>query len=261
MKRALILVLLFITTGVSKAQSHSAGPRQDLGKLSSAQLTACYDNLSICGAPEVYAISDELTKRLPAFSASQLVDCMKNWKACGVENDIETGWAVSAELARRGHLRPWLEHYWRESDPEVRDGIVHAAYRVKTPEVTAFMKKVLAQRKGDDDALFWPANYLAKQCDTDALQWLSTREGRPEGCLLWAPTVALFGKCNYRPAIPYIVENSIWDACLNIDDAGADALLRLFPHSPKRFKSTEELQAYFCSRARKEGFNVNCPTQ
>lgn len=260
MKRFLVIILL-VVAAQSGAQSTSASSNHDLSKLSSAQLSACYNDKSICGAADEYAISDELAKRLSAFSSDQLIECMKNWRVCGVENDIETGWAVSVELTRRGSLHPWLVHYWAEPDLLVRDGIVHAAYRRRTPEVTEFMKKVLAQSKGDEDALYWPANYLAKQCDGDGLKWLSMLKGRPERCMIWAPTIALFGKCNYRNAIPYIVENSIEDACLNIDDAGVHDLRHFFPHSPREFGTMEEMQTYFCTRARKEGFKVSCETQ
>lgn len=261
MKPMLVLVLLLITTATGVAQSVSIADRPNLSKLSSTQLTECYNNLAICGAHDVYAISDVLIKRLPTLSPDELVKCMKEWRVCGVGNDIETGWAVSAELAHRGSLHPWLIHYWKEPDVSVRDGIVHAAYLLKTPEVTDFMRKVLTQRNGDNDTLYWPANYLAKQCDADALKWLIERDGRPEGCMQWAPTVAQFGKCNYRDAIPYIVENSIHDACLNIDDAGVDDLRHFFPHSPRQFDSIEKMQAYFCSRARSNGFKVKCTTQ
>ncbi len=261
MKRFFVSILLLVASTLCCAQSTSTSSTHDLRKISSEKLTACYDDKSICGTADVYAISDELAKRLPAFSSDQLIDCMKNWKVCGVENDIETGWAVSAELTRRSNLHHWLVHYWTEPDLLVRDGIVHAAYRRRTPEVTEFMKNVLAQGKGDEDALYWSASYLAKQCDTDGLKWLSMRKGRPEGCMIWAPTVALFGKSNYRDAIPYIVENSIQDACLNIDDAGVDDLQHFFPHSPREFETMEKMQTYFCTRAHKKGFKVNCETQ
>jgi hypothetical protein len=261
MRRAVCLIALFAVTaiGYSQAKKSPAGP--NLRKFSSDELKACFHDKTICGTDDIYAISDELTKRLPAFSTDQLVACFADWKICGVENDIETGWAVSAELDRRGNPHMLLVRYWTEPDELVRDGIMHAASHFKTPEITAFMKKVLAAGQGDEDDLYWPANYLAKRCDPDGLKWLSTREGRPEGCLIWTPTVALFGKCHYRPAIPYLIANSLDDACLNIVDAAETDLRAIYPHSPTDFRSIEEMRKYYCSRALLDSFKVDCGSE
>jgi hypothetical protein len=258
MKRVVWCVVLIALATTSHPQSTRNPVAPDLSKLPSDQLKACLDDKSICGASDIYAISDELIKRLPSFSTRQLVECFADWKVCGGENDIETGWAVSALIARRGDPRKLLIRYWTEPNESVRDGIIHVAYHFNTPEVEDFMKKVLAAGKGDEDDLYWPADYLAKKCDSDALNWLSSRKGRPEGCILWAPTVALFGKCRYRPAIPYLISNSLGDACLNIVDAAEIDLRTMYPHSPKEFKGIEAMQKYYCARARQDGLRVDC---
>ncbi len=248
-----------IVLAVASICSSQTQKRPNLSKFSSDQLKSCYSDKTVCGTDDVYAISDELARRLPALTTEQLVACFADWKICGVENDLGTGFAVSAEIARRGNPHELLVRYWSESDGNIRYGIVQVAYHSKTSETADFMQKVLAAGRGDEDALYWSADYLAKRCDLAGLKWLSERQGRPEGCLVWTHSVALFGKCHFRPAIPYIIDNSIHDACLNIDDEGFKDLRQFFPDSPRQFKSVEEMQNYYCARARKEGFRVQCP--
>ena len=123
------------------------------------------------------------------------------------------------------------------------------------------MKKVLAAGHGDEGDLYWPANYLAKRCDPSGLKWLSTRQGRPEGCMQFSSTVALFGKCHYRPAIPYLIANSLDDACLNIVDAAEMDLRAMYPHSPTDFRSIETMRKYYCRRALRDGFKLDCSSE
>jgi hypothetical protein len=158
MKQIAFLLIAIAAIVVCHSQAQRGSPRSDLGGFSSDRLKACYDNKSLCGANDVYEISDELTERLPSFPTGQLVNCLADWKICGVENDIETGWAVSAEIARRGNPHELLVRYWKEQDDSVREGIIQVAYRFKTQEVTDFMRKVLVTRGGDDDSLYWPAD-------------------------------------------------------------------------------------------------------
>jgi hypothetical protein len=101
-------------------------------------------------------------------------------------------------------------------------------------------------------------NYLAKVGDSEALKELSTGRYRNQGCLQYQTSVALFGKWKYRPAIPYLVETAAYDFCGNITDAAEESLRVLYPDSPKHFDSLEGMRHYFCGRARKEGFLVNC---
>lgn len=262
MKRALFLIVLAAVVPICPSQSsQKSSSAPDLRKFSSDQLKACYEDKSMCGANDEYEITDELERRLPGLSTEQLVNCFADWRVCGVGNFSVTGWAVSEEVARRGDPEKLLIHYWTEPDEDVRYGIIHVAYDFNTPEVTAFMKKVLATRKGDEDALFWPAVQLSRTCDPDGLKWLSTRKGRPEGCIIFTGTVKVFGECHYRPAIPYLVAYSLHDACLNIVDDGEESLEKLYPDHPVRFSTLEDEQNYYCGRARKEGFKVHCSTR
>ena len=261
MKHLAASLALVLLSGVVCAQTPSQVHHSDLRGFTSEQLVVCFDDKNVCGNDDIYQIGDELIRRLPQLSTDKLVACLGDWKICGASNSESDGWAVSEELARRGNPHPLLTRYWSESDQDVRYGIVHAVYHFRSPEVTAFMEKVLDSQDGDEGFLFWPADYLAKQCNSKGLSWLSTRQGRPESCMVFSSTVPLFGKCRYRPAIPYLVEHSIGDACLNIVDAAVTDLRKLFPGSPKIFNNIEDMQSYFCSRAKKEGYKVVCDSK
>jgi hypothetical protein len=118
----------------------------------------------------------------------------------------------------------------------------------------------MGSRKDGED-FYWPANYLAKKCDPLGLKELSTGRHRNQGCMQYQSTVQLFGKCKYRPAIPYLVDSAIYDFCGNITDEATDDLHTLFPQSPDDFDKLEDAQKYYCDRAKQEGFKVNCTSK
>ncbi len=258
MKQTLCMFALLAASLPSASQARNPSASPDLRRFPSSQLIACFDDKTICGTDNIDAISDELTRRLPGLSSDEMVACFADWRVCGVGNGQGSGFAVSAEVARRGNPDALLDRYWTEPNPDIRDGIVHVAYRFHSKKAIAFMRKVLAAGQGDEDALYWPASYLAKRCDPGGLKWLSEGQGRPEGCIVFTGTVRAFGKCHYRPAIPYLIENSMQDACLNIGDDAAYSLEKLYPDHPARFDSLEAEQKYYCGRALQEGFKVDC---
>jgi len=230
----------------------------DLSKLSFDELTACYTAPKACGADEVWEISDEFAKRLPSLPSERLVACFEDWKICEIEEGRVTGWPISDELARRGQIHSFLVMYWKDSRRAIRDGIEHIAYHFDTPEVTKFMRSVLAKRVNDGEDLYWPVNYLAKKCDPSALKELSTGRYRNQGSLQYQTSVELFGKCKYRPAIPYLVDSALNDVSWNIAGAADDSLHALYPDAPVDFDSLEKAQNYFCRRAHQEGVKVSC---
>jgi hypothetical protein len=250
-------VYLAATASLFSLQSHvKKVAKPDLSKLSSDQLKDCLGEAMLCGRDDIYEIDDELLRRLPRFSTEQLLACFDDWKICGIGENHATGWPISDELARRGNPREILARFWKEPKWTIRGGIEHVAYHFNSPEVTAFMQRVLAEHKEDGEDLYWPANYLAKKCDTTALKMLSTGRHRDQGCMQYSTTVELFGKCRYRPAIPYLIETAAVDFCLNIVDAADRSLRTLYPGSPKRFDSIDDMRRYFADEARKEGFKV-----
>jgi hypothetical protein len=264
MKTVLCIALWLVGASFAYAERTKAVPRPDLKTFTSDQLKDCLERFrssNVCGTHDDQAITAELVSRLPQMTTEKLVSCFANWKVCGTGESQASGWPISDEIAHRGNPHHLLLRYWSEPDRSIRDGIVDVAYHFKTREVAEFMRKVLIESKGDEQELYWPANYLAKLCDPAGLEWLSTREGRSQSCVVFESTVPLFRKCDYRPAIPYIVDYSIRDACLNIDDEGVKDLQHFFPHSRKSFDSMEDMQKYYCARAKRGGFEVTCDSK
>jgi hypothetical protein len=229
--------------------------KPDLAKLPVKESVACQQDAEICKTDDLAAITAELDKRIPSYPTSLLLSCLADWKLCGSGE-----FTIAEELAHRGKTAPLMDRYWHEPNTGIRRGILLTLTRFHNVAVADFMRRAFAAKKGGEQEMFWAASYLAGTCDPDALQWLSTRKGRLEGCMFYIDLTADFGKCNYRDAIPYIVNYSIRDACLGIDDAGVKDLQHFFPHSRKNFNGMEDMQKYFCGRAKEEGLKVDCDT-
>jgi hypothetical protein len=255
------LFLLVLAASTANCQSTKSPTKPDLSKFSSDQLRACYNDKTICGTQDQSAISDELASRLPKFSTDQLVACFADWKICGSIDSTATGWPISDEIARRGGPHALLMRYRIERNPRIRSGIVEVAYHFQSPEASGFMETVLEERKLDSESLFWAADYLAENCNAKGLSWLSSRKGRDLGCIQFAGTVKVFGKCLYRPSIPYLVRYSLRDACLNVVGDAEESLEKLYPDHLKKFVTLESEQQYYCSRALQEGFHIDCDSE
>jgi hypothetical protein len=198
---------------------------------------------------------------LTTLSKDQLVACFDNWKICGTGEGQASGWPISDELAQRGDIHSLLVRYWTEPKWTVRGGIEHVAYHFDTPEVTEFMRKVVAENIYDGEDRYLPVNYLAKKCDPVALKQLSSGRYRNQGSMQYQTSVDLFGKCRYRPAIPYLVDDAIYDFSLNIVDAAEEDLKVLYPNSPEEFKTMDSMQKYYCGRAKEDGLKVHCKSK
>jgi len=198
---------------------------------------------------------------LTRFSNNQLVACFEKHDICGAWEDSASGWQISDELARRGDPNELLVRYWKEPKSVIREGIEHVAYHFDNAEVTSFMQRVVAKQIVSGEKGYWPINYLAKKCDTTALKELSSGRYRGEGSLQYETSVELFGKCRFRPAIPYLVDTAVYDASLNIVIAADHSLHALYPDGPKDFDKLDEMQRYFCGRARQDGFKVRCKSR
>jgi hypothetical protein len=261
MNKAPLLLSLTIIAALCNGQSTIDSAKPDLSKFTTNQLEACRNDPTICGTDKSWAIDDELTARqLQRFSVDQLLACYADSKICGVEESRPTGWPISDFLANRGDPHDLLVRYWTERNWIIRNGIERVAYHFDTPEVTAFMQRAVRERVDDGEELYWPANYLAKKCDPTGLSWLRTGRGRSQGGLQYETTLMLFGKCGYRPAIPLLVE-ALYDFSGNVTSGAEESLDALYPDHPKNLDWLPEIEAYYCGRARKEGFRVHCSTK
>jgi hypothetical protein len=258
MKTAFYILALMFFAPLAYSQQTKAAPKPSLTNFTSGQLTACLDGSDVCGTHDIYSLTGELISRLPQMPTNQLLSCFANWRICGTGEDQASGWPISDEIARRGDPHELLVHYWSEPNWEIRGGIEHVAYHFDTPEVDAFMQRVMVERKKDGEDFYWPANYLAKKCDVAGLEELSSGRHRNQGCMQYQTTIRLFGRCTYRPAIPYLVNEAVFDFCGNISDNAIDDLHRLYRSSPKDWKKLQDAQKYYCARANREGFHVTC---
>lgn len=249
---ALVVMLSTVVHGSAQADARK------LRKMTDEQLTRCYTDASVCGTNDEGLISRELSRRLPMMSTEELMSCFVEWHVCGMKETEATGTPISDELARRGNPNTLMDSYRYEQSPARRSGIEHVAYHFDTPQVLAFMREVFTRKLDDGEGLYYPANYLAKRCDSEALKLLSTGQARGQGCLQFQSTVETFGRCKYRPAIPYLVSSALMDMCGNIADAAVNDLRMLYPGSPQTFDSPEAAQAFYCRAAKKEGFAVTC---
>jgi hypothetical protein len=190
---------------------------------------------------------------LRTLSLDKLVACFDDWKICQ-----QGDWDIANEIVRRGAVSQVLRQYWNEPKFMARNGIEKAAYQVDSPEVTEFMRRIVAEKIEDGEDDYFPVNYLAKQCDPQALEKLSTGVYRDQGSLQYQTSVELFGKCKFHPAIPYLVGTALHDMSFNIVAAAEDSLHKLYPDAPKNFRQLADMQKYFCDRAHQEGFKVKC---
>jgi hypothetical protein len=233
-----------------------------LKKLSTDQLRKCYADAKVCGIDDQNVISEELTRRLPDMTTGELLSCFADWHICGTHENETTGMPISDEIARRGNPVPLMDSYWTQQNPAIRGGIERVAYHFDLQQVLGFMREVLATRRDDGENWYYPANYLAKRrCDPDALKLLSSGKSRTQGCVQFESTVQAFGRCKYRPAIPYLVDSGLSDLCENIVDAAADDLRTLYPKGPQTFTDPQAAQKFYCSEAKKEGFSVSCTSE
>ncbi len=257
MKTTLLLLLLIISSTLLNGQTEKSSAEPNLSKFTSAQLKACQGKPKSCGTDDSLSINDELAKRLGEYTTDQILSCYDDWKICGVEESRSTGWPISDFLAGRGDPHDLIMRYWKEQKWIIRNGIERVAYHFDTPEVTAFMQKVVRKQVYDGEDLYWPANYLAKKCDPLGLSWLRTGRGRNQGGLQYETTLELFGKCHYRQAIPLLVE-ALYDFSGNVILGAENSLDALYTDHPEKLDTLDDIEKYYCGRAKQEGYKVNC---
>ena len=124
-------------------------------------------------------------------------------------------------------------------------------YQIHDPAVVAAFKRRLAESEREED--YYVANYLGELGDVKALEILNRHYFRyPVSSLKWSFTASLFGKFNYRPAIPNLID-SLNAASLNLAGAALESLQALYPGAPTHFKTLAEAQEYFENQANEEG--------
>lgn len=165
------------------------------------------------------------------MSTAELLQCA----ASGTCN--ESDWDVASQLRDRLSVHRILAMY-RQQTPRVKTIFIYALYTARGPQVESLMREAafsnLQPGPTGEDNRYCPLQYLAKLCDKRALKELNRednfKEGYPVGCMQWQSTLAAFGKCGYKPAVPHLAE-SLNSACVDNTVAADKSLRKLMPKS------------------------------
>lgn len=132
--------------------------------------------------------------------------------------------------------------------------LVQAIYASKlgrnNPKVVRFMRDVAFSQTPNDqfsDARWYALQFLADICDQKALMELNTHGGDAQtpyqfqvSCGNWAQTLRTFGMCKYAASREVLV-NSLNSSCLDVLNAAAASLQRLYPETCQKLKTSREV--------------------
>jgi len=197
-------------------------------------------------------------RTLRGMSVHQVLACAKDQK-CRLHYEE---WELADAISRHQNITALIDAY-QGADEGQREIIVLALYSLRDLRVEAFMRTIafrgLKPHEPDYEPQWYPLQYLARVCDGRALARLSRpeniREAYPVGCILWQDTVKAFGDCNYRPAVPYLID-ALDTACLNINDNALQALKKFFPGACDSEKWPTAVQRCYGEVARKHGYTL-----
>jgi hypothetical protein len=185
------------------------------------------------------------TPSLSSMSTASLLACASKGTCDG------TDWDIADELRQRLSVDRLIALYPGQNTQE-KIVIVEALYTAKGPKVEALMRRAafsdLRAGQTDEDNHYYPLQYLAKLCDPQALKELNRVENYqnsyPVSCMQWQYTLAAFGKCGYKPAVP-LLANSLYSACVNNIVAAQLSLRQLMPKSKcwKKAAASDDFQS------------------
>lgn len=202
-----------------------------------AQGLSCAENASVLDPSRIHTYTSE---ELIGFLTLDVVNRHYPQEA------VETASEVQGELIRRKAVVQLLEKFERPADDCQYRYVAEALYAIEDPRILASFRKRLSARLTWVDYLC--LNYVAKAGDPHALKILNDNYFQyPTSSLQWSYTVALFGRFNYEPAIPNLIE-SLGAASLNLVDAAQASLEQLFPGPHPEFNCIDEAQSYFQRR-------------
>jgi hypothetical protein len=178
-----------------------------------------------------------------SLSSRKILDCFKK---SNVSNCRISEFDAAEVLAKRGRTQFLIAAY-EKGDVSQRGILAIALSKIKKPEVLAFVQKIAFENltnAPDGEPRWYLLEYLAERCDQEALARLNReqnwKDSYPIGCMWWTGTVRQFGKCQYRAAIPHLIQYTNTVACLNISDAAVKSLSDLFPGKCKHSKTYNE---------------------
>jgi hypothetical protein len=123
---------------------------------------------------------------LDKLSTERLLDCFEDRQVCGAGD-----WDIADILDKRDILNSLMAKYWGEPNTRIRSGIEKVAYRHDSALVEHFMRKIRAYQMDDGEGLYYPTNYLAKKCDSQALKEIASGRFRSQGSLQYETSIQL----------------------------------------------------------------------
>jgi len=159
-------------------------------------------------------------------------------------NRQSIGYDIRDELVRRRDVETMLNLVEHPTDEYQQRMMIEALYEIDDPRIQKYFERYASAD------ITWPMylcqNYLAERGDVGALKTLNDNYFKyPTSSAQWACTVALFGKFNYEPAIPNIIE-TIDAVSLNLASASIESLKQFYPKEKyPDMAPAEEWQEYF----------------
>jgi hypothetical protein len=132
--------------------------------------------------------------------------------------------------------------------------LVQAIYASKlgrnNPKVVRFMRDLAFSQSSIDqlsDTRWYALQFLADICDQKALKELTAEGGDAQtpyqfqvSCGDWARTLRTFGVCKYTAGREVLVD-SLNSSCLDVLNAAAASLQRLYPETCQKLKTSREI--------------------
>ncbi len=179
-------------------------------------------------------------------NAADLKKCVKDATCSSVLD-------AAYKLARRQEFDFLLRQY-PVAGNNTQQLLVQAIYASElgrnNPKVVRFMRDVAFSQTPNDqssDTRWYALQFLADICDQKALMELNTHGGDAQipyqfqvSCGDWARTLRTFGMCKYTPSREVLV-NSLNSFCLDVLNAAAASLQRLYPETCQKLKTSREI--------------------
>ena len=150
---------------------------------------------------------------------------------------------VADELVRRSPVDSLVAAYGFISSTQQRSFLLASVlYQIQDSRIDSLMLSILTNSITEDN--YYSAMYLAKHGNSSALSILNAYFWNwPVSSWQMSSTAALFGYHKYYPATHTLIK-ALGAASLNLSTAALEALVRLYPQSPK-FSSAPEAVKYY----------------
>lgn len=149
---------------------------------------------------------------------------------------------LSSELTKRRNIKLLLERYDRPEDEFQQEWIMGALVNIDDKILLKELKSRMTHSTNRD--MYYCVSYVAESGDIQALKILNDNYHQYGSSFEWADTVLLFGKYNYKPAIPNLID-SFNAAFLNLVGAAHTSLKKLFEGPHPEFETIKEAKLYF----------------